>query len=789
VGRKSRAKRRRRALATGLPPPETRSPPPLDWPSGALVNFGVLAAVSVLQFREVFLHRDQMLQGSDIVRLHSTFKAVQVRSFWEHGQFPLWDTTMLCGRSIVGDPLHALLSPLGWCFWVFTSPMLFGATLWLYATLGAFGVWLWMRQLGAGAIGGVVAAMAFAFSGKSAGYVFAGHMETLPTMLAAPWLFFAAERIVARRTLGSAVVLGGVLCVMATLGHLPTLYWSVLAMGAYMTAQSLVASRREPWGRALGMLGLGALGAIVFLVGGMAAWLPVVRQTLLLSARTAGTGVDFDFATVLSARPSDLWRLLWPFDGRPLPIPFASDPDNGFFWETASYPGLLSLALAGYLVVAASRDRRTVLLGLFALGTVVLALGRHTPVYRVVHDLVPGVALLRVPGRLFFLSNLFLAAMAGLGMDALLQRRDRMRWVFLAITAALLALASTGSARVDAADLHPAGGKTLSVVVLLALLLVAGMFVLGRIGRRAVAPLLLGVCLLDLGVVWSAHVHTARPEELIPSNSVAAFLQARRAERPFRYFDPTETVPQQLAARLGLESLTGYHPGIYGHQLESYRALWDSRDRSNVTQLLMHSPRDIVCTPALDVANVGYVVAYESALDDRFLRVFTTPEGEFERPISVFERKDPLPRAWIVPKSVVIEPGKATLKALCELAPQETCLTETDALNGSAAYQALEPTAQRPGNLELTFETEAPGALVVSEGWHPDWVATDRGESVSVVRANHGFIGIPLQPGAHNVRLSYWPWDFYLGCAVSGVFWLGLGACIVLARRKRAAVI
>src|SRR6185436_7415834 len=132
--------------------------------------------------------------------------------------------------------------------------------------------------------------------------------------------------------------------ITCTTGHLPTLYWHMLFAGGYVLTQALVLGMQGGWSSVRRPALLFILAAGVVALGGMAWWFPVLRQTVLLSARVGDTGGGFAFSTWLSAGTADLARLFWPFNGLALPKPFASDPENGFFWETASYPGLASLA-------------------------------------------------------------------------------------------------------------------------------------------------------------------------------------------------------------------------------------------------------------------------------------------------------------------------------------------------------------------------------------------------------------------------------------------------------------
>jgi hypothetical protein len=203
-----------------------------------------------------------------------------------------------------------------------------------------------------------------------------------------------------------------------------------------------------------------------------------------------------------------------------------------------------------------------------------------------------------------------------------------------------------------------------------------------------------------------------------------------------------------------------------------------------LVQIFMHSPKDIVCTPILDLWNTRYVVALEAELDERFVHAFATPEGEFRRTRHVFERSDPLPRAFVVPRSVTPSTAGDLLQAVCGSHPREWCVLDAPPLDRGASFQGIVPTSEQAGELRLDFESDAAGVLVLSESWHPDWAATDHGSPIAVYRANAGFLGVPLPPGAHALRVWYRPWDFYLGAAVSGAFWLTVGVVLMLRRRR-----
>lgn len=46
------------------------------------------------------------------------------------------------------------------------------------------------------------------------------------------------------------------------------------------------------------------------------------------------------------------------------------------------------------------------------------------------------------------------------------------------------------------------------------------------------------------------------------------------------------------------------------------------------------------------------------------------------------------------------------------------------------------------------------------------------GKRIDIVEINGCFIGVPLERGQHNVELKFKPWDFGVGFAVSGLFYI-----------------
>jgi uncharacterized membrane protein YfhO len=77
---------------------------------------------------------------------------------------------------------------------------------------------------------------------------------------------------------------------------------------------------------------------------------------------------------------------------------------------------------------------------------------------------------------------------------------------------------------------------------------------------------------------------------------------------------------------------------------------------------------------------------------------------------------------------------------------------------------------------EVRLTASAPGSsvLVLSDSDYPGWKAWVDGRAVEVLRVNHAFRGVALEPGRHQVRFRFDPWRFRAGA------WISTGALLLL---------
>jgi uncharacterized membrane protein YfhO len=117
--------------------------------------------------------------------------------------------------------------------------------------------------------------------------------------------------------------------------------------------------------------------------------------------------------------------------------------------------------------------------------------------------------------------------------------------------------------------------------------------------------------------------------------------------------------------------------------------------------------------------------------------------------------------------------------------PRDTALVEEGAdrafapLGPDDGVELAEPSARR---LRIKVRSAAAAFLVISDSFYPGWKARLDGETVRLLPANFVQRGLPVPAGEHDLVLTYDPWSFRLGAALSGA---ALALMLVLRRRDR----
>ncbi len=685
------------------------------------------------------------------------------------GVWPLWNPLADAGEPfLLVYPPDIVLLLIGGRL----APLGVGAAL--HVLLALAGGTALARRLGMGPWGAWLAGTVYGLGGFSLSLV---NLVPLHQAAAwAPWVIAGFLSAVRRPTGRRIAILGALLALQAsTLGAEIVLQ---TALAGFVLAEDGQWVRDR---RACRLLGAGLLALAL-------AAPAVLGVRSLVEGTSRGRGFPVPEALQFSIHPVVLGEAALPkLLGDPHAFGDADYWGRAFFPD--GYPYLLTLyvGLPVLLLASLARGRRRLWL-LAALG-VGLSLGAYGPL-----GLLPASWALpfRGPQKLFFLTHLSLALLAGFGLEAALAWRRRPRAAVLLGLPGLALLVVVVLLRVDAgavrgglARLLPpladprgevAARSTWPAAWLPAAVLALGTGVaLARSGRwsRPAA----GLVLLDLLLANGAVNPLAPPAFYDLRRDVAALVKPAAEEGDGRWFSygvahspglrfepvmarapsdvwlyyldrqsllPSTAALDGLPGALGLDR-TGWGPdGATLQPSEATPAQFDQHWRR------------------LQLAGVRWILSFDALPADRVVTRGEVKLPEIRPPLRLYELAAALPRALWVPRYEV-EADPARLRARLEersFDPRAMVVLSApppfDPGGGpggpwTVAYEAVDPHTVR------VRAATPPGFVVVLDGYHPDWEARDEAGLVPLLRADGRYRALPTPGGERVFTLRYRP--------------------------------
>lgn len=739
---------------------------------GAALLLGVLTLISLwpLPLRMGCLIMPSRGAFSDLAISHWPMQSLWRESVRQSGAWPFWMPTYFSGQPLAGNPLAGFHYPPNWLHAALPTEIAFAVLALLHVGFGALGMFALMRKgAGLSAPGAMLSAVVFAFGPRLAAHLGAGHVSIVYGWAWLPWAAWAA---LTARTWRDGWRLG-LLLAAAFLADVRMGYYAALAAAAIGLARGIASRSRRPW---VSWRRWGAtVIAVALAFAGGAAFLALPLLELLGQATRAGLSPHE--AMALSLPPAALI-------GAVLPLEPATH-------EWVTYLGLPAIAAA---VAAFWGARRKAAWALWAAAVVsaALALGANTPLYGVAFRVLPGLGLLRVPARFWILALGCVAALAGMGVDALAvlecDAKTRQR-ATVALGAMLVVMGALGGFMALARLGSGAAYLRLSIAAVGMALLALAMR--GKAARVAVVLLLCAV-FADAAIASRVWWRLATVEEVIaPGREVAAYL-ANLPDRG-RVYSPSYSVPQQAAWFYGLETADGVDPT----QLRLYRqfmAAAGGYEDAEYTVTIPPFPPDEPPQSAwrgttpnarlLGLLNVTHLAA-----------AFPVQAGDWEpmgqtAGVYVYRNARAMPRAWLAHEVHVASDdealrrlGDADLERQALIPPEHAA--HAVGAGGDSVADAARIAARSANRLELDVQASAPGLLVISEVWYPGWRAWVDGEPAPVIRADFVLRAVPIaESGRHTVRLVYAPTWFYAGAAISAATVLAHGILLAVGRKR-----
>lgn len=356
-------------------------------------------------------------------------------------QLPLWTPRILAGYPLFADgEVGALYPPVFFGSLFFNPAQLFLGLVVGHLVLAGLTMYVFGRTLGLARLAAAAAAGAYMLAGFTVAQIH--HLNIISGLAWAPLVFAFTERAltgVGRRRLRAAVLAGVAFGLQCLTVHVQVPMMTGFGLAVYVAGRVLAEGARAALaanglvgrlGTAAGWVGAGiaTLIAVPLMGGGLgAAQLLPLYELGTFSAR--GAGLSYELASRHVVAPPHLITLLNPYFFRT-----ADGFDWSLWspWETAIYVGAATLFLAATGLLFGRWQVGIPLAAVAATGLLV-AMAYHAPVnlHLWLWHIYP-YNLIRAPGRFSLLFALGVAALAGLGVQALLKAHGWRRRLLLA---------------------------------------------------------------------------------------------------------------------------------------------------------------------------------------------------------------------------------------------------------------------------------------------------------------------------------------------------------------------
>jgi hypothetical protein len=773
------------------------------WPL-LVVLVATIPVAGLFTLSNIFFVRDLALT------FHSRFLFLRHSVF--SGVFPLWDPYAANGQPAVNDPLYQLFHLPALAIRLLL-PEIVAYNLWvaLPIPLCALGMYLFLRRHvspPASAFG----AIAFAVSGP---IVSTTNFPNLSWSVAAvPYVFWALERVFARRSASATALLAVIVSCQALAGEPVTLVATLAIAAAY--AVTVDGRWRDIRGVSLVALGSGA-GLL----------LSAIQYVPLAAAGRASMRSTMTPSDFWAFHPLALFELLVPhFFGdyfhsnlREMVWMLALNSQRDPFYYTM-YLGIPIVFLAA--VAALSGRPRTRFWTIVIVACAIASLGPYTPLYPAVQALVPPLRTFRFPVKYLSLAAFGLATLVSMALQVLLDGQAPRRavrttliaggvaagviyvaiaWVLFAPQLPIrgffqLAVWAKVPVPVQGAEFLLFSARPLLASLLLKL--IAAAFLLGvaastRRERRLALTVLCAFAVVDL---------------LASNASVNPTLEASMLAEP----EWLRHVPRDMHERVYVGGRLEGYVNVLDVDAPKYAAYLDGYTQMQqrylvVAQLLFNpsGPRvrealsyDLPLLWPLEYARtIGYFkfapredrLRFLARVGTRFV-VLPTPPSPGAQPLArlvgveqlqLYDFNPGARRTYIVGDALMGPDVTWQIEGLFQ--------PRFDPSTGVLVSEPPPPAAGVPGPSvapSATFVEDglnrvvihaglaADGYLVLLDTYNPDWAVEVDGAPAPLMRANALFRAVHLTPGTHIVTFTYRPRTFYLGAAITALTALGL---------------
>ncbi len=774
---------------------------------------------------------------SDLVLENYAWKQFIIQSL-QQGEVPLWNPYLFAGVPFLAAGQHSGLYPLSVLYYILPLEKAYGWFTVLNLALAGIFMFVFMRALGIGRAGSTFAAVAYEMSGFMIVSVVFQMIIAAAAWL--PLILAMCERVIrqspglgGRPASAPWVLIGAVAIGMMFLaGHVEIMVYTALITALYCVWRLVVESRRRLADRQRDSIGAflarraGWLAVMAALGVGIGA---VQLAPLFELVQTSFRSGRSDFQQVLSygfpAREALRW--IMPnffgseahhayFDLFRLAVLPVDTPSGHTWWgmknsvEGGAYVGILTLVFAGIATAQAIRQVAGHVLRrphtsapaspsapawfFIALAFFSIAFIFGTPLYAILYYGLPGINQLHSPFRWIWALTLCLSALAGIGMQTIINAQsappkahNANRFAAAGIALIVLGVLTLGGIslvrllwpsfeplveRVFRSLARAEEGFTGASMFFSYQALNAGIFAFALIGSGAIvwlagrhagrigwAVLAIGLLVVDVNVAWAGFNPSVDPALFQRTPPSIAFLKQDNSLYRITSYDPSSTklFNANMPWLHGIQDIRGYD-SIIPKRYTDYMSLIEPQGELIYNRIAPLTRPESLESPLLDLLNVKYVVTQDTISTPGFRLVYDGPaRGE---PTRIYQNTRAMPRAFTLPiTSSMLTHDFA--QAVQTYDPRRYTMIDADCgiddlgctLPYPADYGPATVTVYKNNEVWVDVQINRPAWLILTDSYFPGWrafirpigAAEDQEHEIPILPTNGNFRAVRLE--------------------------------------------
>lgn len=813
------------------------------------VALGLFCVLAFLFFYQVIIGIKAFVVPD--AQSHQALVAPLSQALWQNHVYPQWTPYIFGGMPSFASTMYYPFVYVPYIFLDLLLKILPFAGVFkhiVHYPLAGMGLFLLLRSRGVKFWGGFIGGLTFMFTPFLITMEVFGHGSQMMTATYIPLAIWAVDRLLQNKNwlyLGIAALVIGLQLERA---HIQIVYYSWMAIGLYLLFYLIwgrkdnktVQEMLKGVGLVVGALVLAfSLAAILYL--SVYEYTPYSTRGATAGAAGAGGGAGFEYATQWSFHPKEMLTFLIPsffgFGGQTYwgAMPFTDYPN---------YMGIIPLALAAFAFVYNRRRIVWYFLTVIIL-SLLISFGRHfPPVYQFFYNFVPFFNKFRVPVMILILVQFSVGALAGMGLQNILDLARKLNVRDVQISAekilriSMLAVGLLGAIVLIVSlfsnsffgfmsSLYPSqyapnvqqqlnqmrSDMLLKDMWLMMVFLAAALFSFWSVLKKKMQPMffafiLSAVTVIDLWIV-DARIYNPAPaknmEQYLASNDIMDFLKTD--EDLYRIFPLPPLFNDNRWAAHDIASIGGYFPAklnIIQKFLDDlnlpnglamvYYKLENSNGRQGLrplnTEQIPGRERQTMLS-VLNMLNVKYVISPLQFPEPNFQLAKASQWSMRGTPIPMYVYRNTrvLPRAFFVGAFRQVANQDAAMEIITsgEFHPDQYAILETTPemqpdTSGTASANVTEYELNR---MKIQTQSDTPKLLVLSEIYYPKgWKAYIDGKPTEIYKTDALLRSVMVPAGNHEVELIFDSPAFEAGLGITGVGWLIVLGILVVGFRK-----